>query len=86
MLAAKRLPESADLWESIIKEFPEKSHKENVALNLVTCYEEMKDFGRAIEVLESMRKGYAHVDFLDLRIQRLKERKQNLPGAHGLRR
>ena len=86
LIAAKRLPEAVVLWESIIKEFPDKSLKENVALNLVVCYEEMREFGKAIEVLERMRKGYPHPDFLDLRIQRLKERKLNQPGAQGLRR
>lgn len=86
MIAAKRQSEAATLWESILRDFPEKSQKENVALNLVVCYEEMKEFGKAIEVLESMRETDAHPEFLNMRIQRLKERKENQPGAQGLRK
>lgn len=83
LTASKRLPEAAEMWETILKEFPDKSKKENVAMNLVVCYEEMKDFNKAIEVLEGMREGYAHPDFLDLRIKRLRERMGNQPGAQG---
>lgn len=86
LVAARQLPEAASLWHSILKDFPEKSKRENVALNLVVCYEEMNDFSQAIEVLESMRVDYAHPDFLDLRIQRLKERAKNQPGAQGFHR
>ena len=59
-----------------LRNFPKNQQKENVALNLVVCYEELKDFGKAIDVLEGMREGYAHPEFLDVRIQRLKR-------AHG---
>ncbi len=85
-VTAKKLPEAAVQWQAILKDFPEKAAKENVALNLAVCYEEMREFGKAIEVLEKMREGYAQPEFLDLRIQRLRERQENLPGAKGLRR
>jgi hypothetical protein len=49
-------------------------------------YEELKEFSKAIDVLEGMREGYAHPDFLDLRIRRLRERMGNQPGAQGLKR
>ena len=86
LVAAKKIPEAAALWELIMTTFPEKSKKENVALNLVVCYEDMKEFGKAIDVLERMREGYPHPEFLNLRIQRLKERKENMPGAKGLKK
>ena len=86
LIAAKRPLDAAPLWESIIKQFPERSRKENIALNLVVVYEEMRDFSKAIEILERMRKDYPHPDFLDVRIQRLRERKMNQPGAQGLKR
>ncbi len=86
LIAAKRQAEGASLLEGIIKEFPEKARKENVALNLVVCYEDMKDFKKAIEVLENMRKDNPHPDFLDVRIQRLRGRMMNQPGAQGLKR
>ena len=85
-IAAKNMPEAANQWLAIIKEFPEKAAKENIALNLAVCYEDMKEFGKAIDVLEKMREGYAQPEFLDLRIQRLREHMENQPGAKGLRR
>jgi tetratricopeptide (TPR) repeat protein len=86
LIAAKRTTEAVTAWQELLKEFPEKSKKENVALNLVVVYEELKEFSKAIEVLQGMREGYAHPDFLDLRIQRLRERMGNQPGAQGLKR
>jgi tetratricopeptide (TPR) repeat protein len=85
-VATKHLPEAASIWQTILKQFPEKATKENVALNLAVCYEDMKDFGRAIEVLEDMRQKSDQKEFLDLRIQRLKERMDNMPGAKGFKR
>lgn len=82
----KQIPEAAVVWESILKEFPERSKKENVALNLVVCYEELKEFGKAIQVLEGMRVGYSAPKFLDIRIERLRERASNMPGAQGWRK
>ncbi len=85
-VAAKRNKEAAVMWKNILEEFPEKSKKEKIALNLAVVYEEMNDFENAIEVLNSLRDGSPHQDFLDLRISRLKERMDNQPGANGLRR
>lgn len=86
LVANKQLQEAAQLWESILKEFPERSVKENVAMNLVISYEELKEFGKAIAVLETMRAEYPNPRFLDQRIERLKERQYNLPGAQGWKR
>ena len=85
-MTLKRLPEAATLWQEILNEFPERSKKENVAMNLVVCYEESKELGKAIDVLEKMRADYPNPEFLDIRIQRLKDRKLNLPGAQGFRK
>lgn len=86
LVAGKQYADAAALWATILNEFPERSKKENVALNLVVLYEELKDFGKAIAVLENMRDQYPNKEFLDLRIARLKERQQNQPGAQGWKR
>jgi tetratricopeptide (TPR) repeat protein len=83
LTALKQVPEAATVWESILKEFPERSAKENVALNLVVCYEDLKEYNKAIDVLEGMRPRYPNPKFLDQKIERLQERRDNLPGAHG---
>jgi tetratricopeptide (TPR) repeat protein len=86
MVGNRKLNDAAQLWEKILKDFPERSKKEKVALNLVVCYEELKQFDKAITVLENMRPQYPNPDFLDLRISRLKERQFNQPGAQGWKR
>lgn len=86
LVANKNLNAAAESWSQVLTEFPERSKREKVALNLVVCYEEQKEFGKAIEVLEKMKADYPNPDFLDVRIARLKERKTNMPGANGLRR
>lgn len=86
LVAGHHLADAAVFWDQILKEFPERSKKENVAMNLVVCYEELKDFGKAIEVLERMKADYPNPEFLNIRIARLKERKSNQPGAEGLKR
>lgn len=86
LVANKNLTAAAEIWSQVLTEFPERSKREKVALNLVVCYEEQKEFGKAIEVLEKMKADYPNPDFLDVRIARLKERKTNMPGANGLRR
>ena len=85
-VANKNLAGAAKSWEEILKEFPERSQREKVALNLVVVYEEMKDFGKAIETLENMRGQDPNPEFLNIRIERLKERRINQPGAQGLKR
>jgi len=86
LVANKQMHEATSMWGMILKEFPERSRKENVALNLVVSYEELKEFGKAIEVLETMRDEYPNPEFLNQRIERLKERQYNLPGAQGWKR
>jgi tetratricopeptide (TPR) repeat protein len=85
-ISNKKYLEAADVLADVIKQQPERAQKENLHLSLVVCYEDSKEFDRAIEVLESMRSWYAHPDFLDLRIKRLKERSSNQPGAQGWKR
>lgn len=86
LVSAKRLPEAAEVFEQILRDFPERSKKHNMALSLVVCYEELKDFHKAIDVLERMKPEYPNPDFLKLRIERLRERMSNQPGAQGWKR
>lgn len=85
-VAGKNLAAAAGTWEEILKEFPERAKREKVALNLVVVYEELKDFNKAIETLEKMKDDDPNPGFVDLRIERLKERKINQPGAQGWKR
>ncbi len=82
-LAKKKLPEAVEVFKKILNEFPDRSNKENVGLMLSVCYEEMKDFKAAAEVLTAIRSKHPMPEYVDLRIDRLKERMKNQPGARG---
>ena len=86
LVSQKRTAEAANAWGELLREYPDRAKKENVALNLVVCYEELKDFTHAIETLERMKADYANPEFLNKRIERLTKRQSNLPGAQGWKR
>lgn len=73
-------------YEKIMADYPERAKKDNVAMNIIVCYEEIEDFDSAISRLEKMRPTYNDPEFIDLKIKRLRERKGNLPGSRGLRK
>lgn len=82
----KRASLAIKIYEDLVKSHPARSKTDNVAMNIIVCYEEIEAFDKAIEKLEEMRPGYSDPEFLDLKIKRLRERKANLPGSRGLRK
>ena len=74
------------VYERVIEEFPEKAKHDNVAMNIIVCYEELEAFDKAITALERLRPVYRDPEFIDLKIKRLKDRRANLPGSKGLRK
>jgi len=83
---AKRLDDAISVFGQILKKYPERARSENVIINLAVCYEEKKEFLKAIEILELAKSTYSSPEFLEVRINRLRERQANLPGAHGVSR
>ena len=86
LMARHHLVDAGLAWEEILRDFPERSQKANVALNLVACYEDRKEFDKAVTLLEDLKADSPDPDFLDVRIERLRLRAANQPGAQGLRR
>jgi tetratricopeptide (TPR) repeat protein len=82
-LAKKDLPAAVEIFKNLLHDYPEKSLKDNVGLTLSVCFEELKDFKSAIDVLEKIRATHPMPEYIDVRIKRLKERLQNQPGAKG---
>ena len=82
-LATKKLDDAIKIFENLVNEYPEQARKDNVSLHLAACYEEKKDFSRAIEVLDEMKSEAGAPGFLDERIEKLKKRESYLPGAKG---
>lgn len=85
LVVRKRFTEAAEIYKQVLKDFPDLSKNENVALQLAVCYEESQDFASAIQVLEKLR-SESPSDYLELRVKRLQERRRNAPGAKGFRK
>ncbi|MEZ4870998.1 MAG: tetratricopeptide repeat protein [Bdellovibrionales bacterium] len=83
LLTIKDHKNAIDVYTELIEEFPERSVKENVQINLAVCFEELKDFDKAISILEELRQSFPDTTFIDTKVSRLKARKKNLPGARG---
>lgn len=83
LTALKRQDEAISVYETLLKEFPERAREESIAINLAVAFEEKLEYSKAIEVLKTIRDQYPTPDFINLRIKRLEERKANLPGASG---
>lgn len=78
--------EAVLLYKDLMAKFPRQSEKYNVAVSLAGAIEDQQNFKGAIEVLESAKLSYPNPEFLDLKIKRLKERLENMPGAFGLKK
>lgn len=83
---SKRPHEAVPLYLELINEWPELSKKEAVSLNLAVCYEDLGDLKNAIDILERSKKDLPSPQFIEVRIARLRERMENLPGAQGFKR
>lgn len=86
LLTTKKIEDAISIYKQVIEEFPEKSRKDNITMNLALCYEELNDFDESIRILEDLKKDYAMPEFIEITIKKLKKRKENLPGAQGPRR
>jgi tetratricopeptide (TPR) repeat protein len=82
----KRIEQAIEIYNGLTKDYPDRAKSENIAMNIVVCYEELEAFDKAIDKLEKMRPTYADPEFIDLKIKRLRERRANLPGSRGLRK
>ncbi len=78
-LALKKYPEASKALEQLISQFPERSKKENVGINLALCYEELGVHKEALRVLESLREFYEPKEYIELRMKKIRERYINSP-------
>ncbi len=83
-MTQKDLGKSLKVYEEILQKYPERAEKENIRVNIAVCYEEQKDYAKAIDSLEKAKANYPTPEYLELRIKRLKDREKQLPGARGL--
>lgn len=85
-IGAREHDEAAKVLEQMIAKFPERAKKDSLALMLAVAFEEQKNFAKAIETLERIRTFDSRKAFIDEKIQSLRERQSQQPGARGFRK
>lgn len=83
-LTTKRLDDAVTALQELMKKYPDRSKKETIGLILAICYEEQKNFPKAIETLEAIKDDYPRKGFVEEKIKALRERQSLQPGAKGL--
>lgn len=79
LTADKKYGEAVAIFKGLMAKDRKLAIKENVPLALAACYEEMKEFGLALELLQSIQAEHPVPEYVDLRIKRLNERVKNQP-------
>jgi tetratricopeptide (TPR) repeat protein len=85
-LSTKKLDEAILTLQDLLKRYPARAKKETVGLVLAICYEEQKNFAKAIETLEAIKDDYPRKGFIESKIKTLRERQSLQPGARGLKK
>jgi outer membrane protein assembly factor BamD (BamD/ComL family) len=85
-LTTKQLDDAVTVLKRLMSDYPERAKTETIGLVLGICYEEQKNYAKAIETLESIKNTYPRKTFIENRIKLLKERQAYLPGAKGLKK
>lgn len=85
-LTSKQLDSAIKVLNELMVSYPERSKEETIGLVLAVCYEEQKNYAKAIETLESIKDIYPRKSFIEKRIKVLRERQSYLPGARGWRK
>jgi thioredoxin-like negative regulator of GroEL len=78
-LTEKKYSEAAKALEVLNKKFPERAKKENVAINLSLCYEEIGNHIDAVRVLEEIKPFYEPKEYIELRIKKIRDTFSDLP-------
>jgi len=86
LLTTKQLDEAIIVLNKLILDYPVKAKTEAIGLVLALCYEEQKNYSKAIETLQGLNASYPRKTFIENRIQTLRERQGYLPGARGLKK
>ena len=78
-LALKKFSEAAKILERLNAQFPERSKKENIGINLALCYESNGDHVNALRIFEYLIKFYEPKEYIELRIKKIKHHFLNQP-------
>lgn len=85
LLAIKKVREALHYFQQLERTYPDWSEREKIGMSIVICHEELQEYDEAIKKLSSMRSLYPDPRFIDDQLEKLKQRRSNMPGYHGLR-
>ena len=77
----KKYQKAAKVFEHLMKDYPQKSIKENVFVNLVLTYKQLDKIDEAIFFLKSISLKVAKPELINFHIQNLEETKKNRPSV-----
>lgn len=83
-LTTKKLDDAITALKELMAKYPVRAKTETIGLVLAICYEEQKNFPKAIETLEVIKNDYPRKGFIEGKIKALRERQSLAPGARGL--
>ena len=83
----KKHDEAILVYNQLMKKYPSKAISEKIYLNVLTNYEAIGAYDRAIKLLENYKnKHKENNQFIVSKLKRLNDLRKNMPGAKGLRR
>ncbi len=85
-LTTKDHEKAIKTFEDLMQRFPKRAAEESIALSLAAVYEDLHQFEKAVGILKELRLSEKSPEFIDLKIKRLQDRAQNLPGAQGFKK
>lgn len=74
--ANKKCDDAIKTYDRIIKDFGHNSGIEEIHLSKAQCYEEKKEWDKAIQILKDIKDSYVHPEVIDMRIKSIVRRKE----------
>lgn len=84
--AQKKYTDAVEVYKEIKSKYKEVYLKNQVFINEALMFEEQKQLDLAIATLEEVQAQIKNAEFVQIKIEKLKERKALMPGASGLKK
>ncbi|MBK9293699.1 MAG: tetratricopeptide repeat protein [Oligoflexia bacterium] len=75
-MSVKKLDDAIKTFDQIIKDHPYNEAIEEVYLSKAQCFEEKKEWDKAIQILKEIKSKYAQPEIIDMRIKSILRRKE----------
>lgn len=82
----KKIKEAVEIYKDLLVQHMELSISEKIPISIAVCYEDLKMFDEALNILSEYRERLEDIQYVDLKMNRIKETMLLQPGAKGLRK